>query len=129
MVKDNNFIVDKTPWIAEALTGPRLKLITRPRRFGKSTNLSMLEAFLTKNETLEAMNLFAGFSIQNDTKFEKIRMNHQHKYAVLHFNLSGCSSVSTALEFEDWFLRYLKRVLGRNLRQYRRFFEPREEQG
>ncbi|XP_072152290.1 uncharacterized protein [Bemisia tabaci] len=128
MVMDDNIIVDKTPWIGEALTGPKLKLITRPRRFGKTTNLSMLETFLTKDEKVEAMDFFAGFSIQNDTKFEKIRMKHQHKYAVFHFSLLSVSVASTALEFEKALLIYLRDDLLEIFVKYDRLLEPREKE-
>nr|XP_018913901.1 PREDICTED: uncharacterized protein LOC109041862 isoform X2 [Bemisia tabaci] len=128
MVKDNRFIVDKTSWIGEALTGPKLKLITRPRRFGKTVNLSMLETFLTKDEKVEAMNLFAGFSIQNDRKFEEIRMKHQHKYAVFHFDLLCISVATTALEFENKFLTYLRDDLLEIFVKYGRLLEPMEEE-
>ena len=42
--------VDKSLFILEfVIFGKRANLITRPRRFGKSTNLSMLETFLSKD--------------------------------------------------------------------------------
>src|ERR1700684_673538 len=43
--------VDKTLLVEEFLNGPNMSLVLRPRRFGKSINLSMLAEF---------------FSIQND---------------------------------------------------------------
>ena len=43
-----DFIVDKTAFIREWwLARDQVTLITRPRRFGKTLNLSMLEAFFS----------------------------------------------------------------------------------
>jgi hypothetical protein len=39
--------VDKTPLIEEFLNGPNMSLVLRPRRFGKSINLSMLSEFFS----------------------------------------------------------------------------------
>lgn len=43
---DNNFYVDKTDFIRQWWeSGDDVTLITRPRRFGKTLNMSMLEQF------------------------------------------------------------------------------------
>lgn len=43
---DNFYYVDKTKLIEELLeTGGEVSLFTRPRRFGKSLNMSMLKSF------------------------------------------------------------------------------------
>lgn len=45
--KKNYYYVDKTGLIAELLRGSaEVNLFTRPRRFGKSLNMSMLKCFL-----------------------------------------------------------------------------------
>jgi predicted AAA-ATPase len=51
MVRNPSPYIDKTLLVEEFLNGPNMSLILRPRRFGKSINLSMLAEF---------------FSIQND---------------------------------------------------------------
>ena len=44
--KENFYYIDKTMFIADLLhNGGKVNLFTRPRRFGKSLNLSMLKAF------------------------------------------------------------------------------------
>ncbi len=46
MIEDNYFYVDKTLFIKEILDkGDKILLIPRPRRFGKTLNLSMLKYF------------------------------------------------------------------------------------
>lgn len=51
----NNFYVDKTHFISEWWSsGDEVTLITRPRRFGKTLNMSMLEnSFLSAIKTEE----------------------------------------------------------------------------
>jgi Predicted AAA-ATPase len=39
--------VDKTLLVEEFLHGPKMALVLRPRRFGKSINLSMLSEFFS----------------------------------------------------------------------------------
>lgn len=46
MIKENYYYVDKTRLIGELLrNGGMVNLFTRPRRFGKTLNMSMLEHF------------------------------------------------------------------------------------
>ncbi len=46
LIQNNCFYVDKTDFIKEWWEGEdEVTLITRPRRFGKTLNMSMLEAF------------------------------------------------------------------------------------
>ena len=51
-IRENNlYFIDKTELIDSILTarGTKAFLFTRPRRFGKSLNLSMIDAYLNKN--------------------------------------------------------------------------------
>jgi Predicted AAA-ATPase len=52
MVHKPSPYVDKTLLVEKFLDGPNMSLVLRPRRFGKSINLSMLyEFFSTQNDT------------------------------------------------------------------------------
>ena len=49
--KRNYYYVDKTELIEQVLEdGSQVILFTRPRRFGKSLNMSMLKSFLKKKQ-------------------------------------------------------------------------------
>lgn len=62
----NSFYVDKTELIREWWeNGSDATLITRPRRFGKTLNMSMLECFFS-NEYAGRSDLFEGLSIWED---------------------------------------------------------------
>ena len=57
--------VDKTRFIKEILDGhSKVTLITRPRRFGKTLNLSMLRYFFTVENKEKNRGLFAGLDIE-----------------------------------------------------------------
>ena len=48
IIRQNYFYVDKTDFIREWWScGDEVTLITRPRRFGKTLNMSMLEQFFS----------------------------------------------------------------------------------
>ena len=48
LIRKNNFYVDKTGFIREWWDGnDSVTLITRPRRFGKTLNMSMVEKFFS----------------------------------------------------------------------------------
>lgn len=50
IIEDNAFYIDKTLFIKEWWENlDRVTLITRPRRFGKTLNMSMIEQFFSVN--------------------------------------------------------------------------------
>ena len=69
----DNFYVDKTNFIKEWWDDDDIvTLITRPRRFGKTLNMSMLECFFS-NKYKDRGDLFEGLEIWNDEKYRKLQ--------------------------------------------------------
>ena len=69
----DNFYIDKTNFIREWWDNDdTVTLITRPRRFGKTLNMSMLECFLS-NKYKDRGDLFEGLEIWNDEKYRKLQ--------------------------------------------------------
>ena len=65
LVEKGYCFVDKTRFIQELLENRgKVLLITRPRRFGKTLNLSMLRYFFTLKNAEENRKLFAGLEIE-----------------------------------------------------------------
>ena len=65
IVRQNYTFIDKTRFIVGILEKrDAVTLITRPRRFGKTLNLSMLYYFLTLKDGEENRSLFAGLDIE-----------------------------------------------------------------
>ena len=52
LISDDYFYIDKTKFIEEIMNdGALVKLFTRPRRFGKTLNMSMLKYFFAVSYT------------------------------------------------------------------------------
>jgi hypothetical protein len=77
------FYVDKSLFIKELLENRgAVTLITRPRRFGKTLNMSMLRYFFDVN--MDSKALFEGLNI---TEHKDIVEKHQNKYPVIFLTL------------------------------------------
>lgn len=90
VIKKNLYFVDKTLLIKELLDrGTQVNLITRPRRFGKTLNMSMLEYFFENGydiagNKMECGYLFDGLKI---SECGEKYMQHQGKYPVIFLTL------------------------------------------
>ncbi|MCD8016263.1 MAG: ATP-binding protein, partial [Oscillospiraceae bacterium] len=83
---------DKTLLIKELLDSwSEVTLFTRPRRFGKSLNMSMLKSFF---EVGTNKHLFDGLAISKETE---LCAEHMGKYPVISISLKGVNG----LRFED----------------------------
>ena len=85
LIENSYFYIDKTAFISEWWnSGDAVTLITRPRRFGKTLNMSMLECFFS-NKFGSRSDLFEGLDIWKDEKFRKL----QGKYPVIFLSFAG----------------------------------------
>lgn len=74
--RQKNFYIDKTNLIKEWWESDDvITLITRPRRFGKTLNMSMLECFFS-NKYKDRGELFEGLSIWKEEKYHKLQGNY-----------------------------------------------------
>jgi hypothetical protein len=91
-------LVDKSLFIKEILqNSAKVILITRPRRFGKTLNLSMLYYFLQKN-CLQDINLFDNLIIGEDQKFCQ---EYQNQYPVIFISFKDIRADNYAEAYED----------------------------
>ena len=73
LIEKNYFYIDKTDFIKEWWeNGDSVTLITRPRRFGKTLNMSMVEQFFSTDYANRG-DLFEGLSIWKEEKYRKIQ--------------------------------------------------------
>ena len=73
LVKNNYFYIDKTSFIKEWWeSGDDVTLITRPRRFGKTLNMSMLELFFSVKYA-GGNSLFRNLDIWKDDKYRELQ--------------------------------------------------------
>ena len=80
----NYFFVDKTHFISEWWeSGDDITLIARPRRFGKTLNMSMLNCFFS-HQYAERADLFEGLSVWEKEDYRAI----QGKYPVIFLSFA-----------------------------------------
>ena len=88
IINNNCYYVDKTKFIANILDdGSKVKLFTRPRRFGKTLNMSMLKYFFDIYNAKENKELFNGLDIEKSEYFAE-----QGQYPVVFISLKGIKS-------------------------------------
>ncbi len=86
VIDTNYYLVDKTSMIAELINQRgAVYLFTRPRRFGKTLNMSMLQRFFEKTEESNAY-LFEGLNI---AKAGSEYMQYQGQYSVITLSLKS----------------------------------------
>ena len=93
IIEENYYYIDKTKFIEDVLIdGAEVKLFCRPRRFGKTLNMSTLKYFFDIENKGENRKLFNGLYVENTPL-----INEQGKYPVIFLSMKGISST----KFED----------------------------
>ena len=83
IIEEEFYYFDKTKFIEEIIQdGAEVKLFTRPRRFGKTLNMSMLKYFFDIKEAEENRKLFRGLYIEKKESFKE-----QGQYPVIFLSL------------------------------------------
>ena len=98
LVDNEYYFVDKTLMIKELLENKEtVNLFTRPRRFGKTLNMSMLQRFFEATEKSNAY-LFDGLKIAAYPEY----MAYQGKYPVISISLKSMKQKNFTLAFETY---------------------------
>ncbi len=96
LIKGNCFYVDKTGFIREWWESKdSVTLITRPRRFGKTLNMSMLEHFFSNRYEGQGA-LFEGLSIWEEEKYR----NLQGTYPVISLSFANVKETTFSDAYE-----------------------------
>ena len=83
IIKEDCYYFDKTNWIEELLKDrTKIKLFTRPRRFGKTLNMSTLKYFFDVKNAEENRKLFKNLYIEKSEYFKE-----QGQYPVIFISL------------------------------------------
>lgn len=97
IIANNCFYVDKTKFIEELVNDmTAVHLITRPRRFGKTLNLSMLKYFYDIEKNTENRKLFDGLYISNS-----LAIKEQGKYPVIFLSFKDVKADSSLEMMEN----------------------------
>ncbi|WP_281000526.1 AAA family ATPase [Marinitoga aeolica] len=79
IIEDNMYYIDKSMLIKEIIESGDVILITRPRRFGKTLNMSMMKYFFRNDQ--DNKYLFEGLKIWNE---KEIIEKYLNKYPVIY---------------------------------------------
>ena len=97
IIKDNYYYVDKSMLIEDILVNrAAVTLFTRPRRFGKTLNISMIKYFFDVRNKDENRKLFEGLKI-----FGSEYMKEQGKYPVIFVSLKDLRADTWEGTFEN----------------------------
>lgn len=106
-LRENYYFIDKTDFIRQLIDDhSKVTLITRPRRFGKTLTMSMLEYFFSIDKKEESKDLFHGLAVE---AADPSYMEHRGMYPVIFISLKDgqSSSWEQMLNFFRLFLRRL----------------------
>ena len=84
--EENKYLVDKTMYFEQMELAGNFLFLVRPRRFGKSLFLNMLEAYYDINERDNFDKLFAGLYVAGHPT------EYRNKYQVMHLDFSRVGS-------------------------------------
>lgn len=108
MIDKSAYYVDKTNFIEDVLN-EQVVLYTRPRRFGKTLNMSMLYYFFSIKEKENAY-LFDGLNISKN----KDALKHQNKYPTIFISLKEMKSLTFDAQISS-FSNVIYELLEKNL--------------
>ena len=97
IIENNYYYFDKTKFIDEIIQdGAKVKLFTRPRRFGKTLNMSMLKYFFDVEKKEENGKLFKDLYIEKTESFKE-----QGQYPVIFLSLKDLKAATWEIMEKD----------------------------
>ena len=90
IINNNYYYVDKTKFIEKILNdGSKIKLFTRPRRFGKTLNMSTIKHFFDIKNNEENRKLFNNLDIE-----KSVYIKEQGQYPVIFISMKGIKDIT-----------------------------------
>ena len=118
IIENNYYYVDKTNFIESILEeGFKVELFTRPRRFGKTLNISMLNYFFNIENKEENRKLFENLNISKSKYFEK-----QGNYPVISISFRNYGEK----DWENGF-KIIKQIIGDLYTEHKFLIEKMDE--
>ena len=97
LIEEDFYYFDKTKFIDEIVKdGAKVKLFTRPRRFGKTLNMSMLKYFFDVEKKEENRKLFKDLYIEKTESFKE-----QGQYPVIFLSLKDLKATTWEIMEKD----------------------------
>ncbi len=120
LITENSFYIDKTDFIRQWWENrDEVTLITRPRRFGKTLNMNMLERFLSVQYAGQG-EVFEGLSIWKNEKYHKLQGSMPVIYlsfADVKANTFASAREKICMLIEEVYRRYDFLLTGGSLRE------------
>jgi len=117
LVMENNFYVDRTAYIRLLEEKGRTLLFLRPRRFGKSLLLSMLENYYDVKKAAEFERLFGHLAIGQDPT------PRHNRYFVLRWNFSEILTRGDVEDFQQRLFDHIDGSIQQFIVHYRGFID------
>lgn len=115
LIEKGYYYVDKTAFIKELLDMKgKVNLFTRPRRFGKTLNLSMLQCFFEKGYC-NAEQIFSGLRIMGAGN---LYTKHMSRYPVISISLKSMKQVNYELSYIQ-----MKKTIAEEFRRHDKVLE------
>ena len=111
-IEGNYYYIDKSDFI-ETVFQDKVSLFTRPRRFGKTLNMSMLYYFLSNREA-ESSGIFQGLRITRNPRFAAL----QNRYPVIFLTLKDMKRPDFIRQTE-----YFASIIAREIRRSPELFD------
>ena len=90
IITNNYYYVDKTKFIEKILNdGSKIKLFTRPRRFGKTLNMSTIKHFFDIKNNEENRKLFNNLDIE-----KSVYIKEQGQYPIIFISMKGIKDIT-----------------------------------
>ena len=120
LIEEDYYYVNKTDFIRQIIEeGSLVMLLPRPRRFGKTLNLSTLRYFFERTEGNVYRPLFEGKSIEQWKDFDR----YQGKYPVILVTLKDCKADS----FDQFLMMFGQELQNEFFRHKYLLEDPRTE--
>lgn len=117
IIENGCYYVDKTLMIKELIDQQsKVSLFTRPRRFGKTLNMSMIQRFFEKTEENNS-HLFEGLKIAEYPEYRA----YQGQYPVITLSLKGMKQPSYQYAFEIY-----KQLISHEIWRHRDIFQSKD---
>ncbi|WGS65890.1 AAA family ATPase [Marinitoga aeolica] len=116
IIEDNMYYIDKSMLIKDIIESGNVVLITRPRRFGKTLNMTMMKYFFRNDQ--DNKHLFEGLKIWEE---KEIREKYLNKYPTIFISFKDLKQPN----IEDMILS-LKEIISSLYNKYTYLLETKE---
>ncbi|WP_280997150.1 AAA family ATPase [Marinitoga aeolica] len=121
IIEDNMYYIDKSMLIKEIIESGDVILITRPRRFGKTLNMSMMKYFFRNDQ--DNKHLFEGLKIWKE---KEVIEKYLNKYPVIYLTFKDAKANNIEL-LKKIIIEEITKIYILNEKIMEKLYEPEKE--